>query len=766
MVENQFDWIPFYGAFAKKLLPYKENHNELVRKVKSAFNDAGIDLPTLENPDHNVVVERINALYPGALVTPPTSGSQLFDIDPFTVMGLFNKNSMTPDNKRKIISSLAAQLEVEGTIPTNFDGIPTVNNFGAAFYKFIDERGADDINQLWRLFENALGYIEKQGEPEKNGVKKYFDLAIKKKGNGTSKITMALFWIAPTLFLNLDANLRWFLYESKIMPQEFVSRLPKIKGKISANQYFEIIDVVQEYLKSDDCNANSFVELSAFARKKTQEGGEKAKEEIQKIEDEDSENDLEDDESIENLLTNKDAQYWIFSPGRKASNFENDKKKGVMSVGWGDVGDLRRFHNREEIRAAVRNFWGNQTKSYKNDTLCLWQMGNEIKPGDVVFAKKGMYKVIGCGIVEEGYFYDDSISPEIKDAYRHCCKVKWLDSDIVVELEKALAMKTLTNITEYRDLVNHLVKSFKDSDTSETSSKDEIKEIVKETYDKTSFLNEVFISEKDYDMLKGLLLQKKNVILQGAPGVGKTYMAKRLAYSIMGEQDDERVKLIQFHQSYSYEDFVIGYKPTKTGFEPHYGPFYKFCKEAIDDDADRPYFFIIDEINRGNISKIFGEMFMLVENDKRGPQNTITLTYENDEFFIPSNVHIIGMMNTADRSLAMIDYALRRRFSFYDVQPAFGSDKFKEEVEKVHNEKLNNLVDKVVELNEAIANDDSLGEGYRIGHSYFCNIHENQVLQSLESIVEFDLIPLLKEYWFDNKDEVKKWSEELRAVIK
>ena len=159
-------------------------------------------------------------------------------------------------------------------------------------------------------------------------------------------------------------------------------------------------------------------------------------------------------------------------------------------------------------------------------------------------------------------------------------------------------------------------------------------------------------------------------------------------------------------------------------------------------------------------------MFMLVENDKRGPKNTVTLTYENDEFFIPSNVHIIGMMNTADRSLAMIDYALRRRFSFYDVQPAFGSAKFGNEIEKVHSEKLNNLVRKVMGLNEAIANDDSLGEGYRIGHSYFCNIPENQVSQSLKSIVELDLIPLLKEYWFDNKDEVKRWSEELRAAIK
>ena len=196
-----------------------------------------------------------------------------------------------------------------------------------------------------------------------------------------------------------------------------------------------------------------------------------------------------------------------------------------------------------------------------------------------------------------------------------------------------------------------------------------------ETYDRDKFLDEVFMSRNDYDQLESLLLRKKNLILQGAPGVGKTFAAKRLAYSIMGNKDDSRVMQVQFHQNYSYEDFVMGYKPNEEGgFELKNGMFYRFCKRAAA-DREHKYFFIIDEINRGNLSKIFGELFMLIEADKRGIE--LQLLYSDERFSIPGNVYIIGMMNTADRSLAMLDYALRRRFAFYEMKPGFGSDGFR-----------------------------------------------------------------------------------------
>lgn len=203
-------------------------------------------------------------------------------------------------------------------------------------------------------------------------------------------------------------------------------------------------------------------------------------------------------------------------------------------------------------------------------------------------------------------------------------------------------------------------------------------------YTKKDFLNDVFVTDAKYDRFVSVLKKKKNIILQGPPGVGKTFAAKRLAYSVMEEKDDDRIEFIQFHQNYSYEDFMLGYKPCENGFEMKYGIFYQFCQKASN-HPDKDYFFIIDEINRGNMSKIFGELLMLIEPDYR--DNKIKLAYNGLDFSVPQNLHIIGMMNTADRSLALIDYALRRRFSFFTMEPGFDTDGFKK-----YQQKLNSLV--------------------------------------------------------------------------
>ena len=283
------------------------------------------------------------------------------------------------------------------------------------------------------------------------------------------------------------------------------------------------------------------------------------------------------------------------------------------------------------------------------------------------------------------------------------------------------------------------------------------------SYTKKDFLSEVYMSENQYDRLSGVLLNKMNLILQGAPGVGKTFTAKRLAYSLMGEKDDSRIEFVQFHQNYSYEDFVMGYRPSGDSYELKYGIFYQFCKKA-ENQPDKKFFFIIDEINRGNLSKIFGELLMLIEKDYRGTK--ATLAYNGMPFSVPKNLYIVGMMNTADRSLAMIDYALRRRFSFFEMAPAFESKGFKEYQHSLDNRTFNELISEIVKLNGEISRDKSLGKGFCIGHSYFCGkTKETCTNEWMQSVVNYDILPMLSEYWFDDDTKVQRWDHILHGVF-
>ncbi len=284
----------------------------------------------------------------------------------------------------------------------------------------------------------------------------------------------------------------------------------------------------------------------------------------------------------------------------------------------------------------------------------------------------------------------------------------------------------------------------------------------KENIKKYNFLQDPdkpFISEKQFLETVEILKRKKNIILQGAAGVGKTFIARKLAYQIMGQTNNLNIEMVQFHQSYSYEDFIQGLQPTKTGgFEVQDGVFYDFCKKALA-HPERHFFFIIDEINRGNLSKIFGELMMLIEADKREEKFSLKLTYsETDEkFYIPKNLYLIGTMNTADRSLAMVDYALRRRFAFVSLKPDFGENFKLFLAQKGISESLiNHIQSSLIKVNQEIKKDINLGEGFQIGHSYFCD-YEKEGLEEKEwfnQVLDFEIQPLLEEIWFDENEKV------------
>lgn len=301
------------------------------------------------------------------------------------------------------------------------------------------------------------------------------------------------------------------------------------------------------------------------------------------------------------------VRYWLYAPGEGSCMWDEFYTSGIMAIGWGEIGDLSTFDSKDAMKIKMREVI-DESLSYKNAAHATWQFANEMKIGDIVFVKKGMHQIIGRGVVMSDYEYDNTRD----DEYKNIRQVDWTHDGEWPHPGQAV-MKTLTDITSYTDYVEKLNSLFED----ETEEDAEDVEKTYPPYTKEDFLSEVFMPEEEYDKLSGILRIKKNIILQGAPGVGKTFVAKRIAFSMMGVKDVERVMMVQFHQSYSYEDFIMGFRPSTDGFELKRGAFYNFCKKA-EIDGDNDYFFIIDEINRGNLSKIFGELFMLIENDKRG----------------------------------------------------------------------------------------------------------------------------------------------------
>ena len=716
-VADQFLWVDFYQEFAQKLAVYRDDRLDLIKKVKEIYKLSDISMPTLEK-DNNLV-----------------------DIDPFTVFGLFNKK-LRDENRIKLLETIAKLFDLKSKVPTSFDSLPVLNPQNATYYRFVDERNDGDIDDLWSLFISAIEYDKNPISENKENVSHYFDIVKNQKGNGNSKITMGLYWIAPNTFLNLDSRNQWFIFESGKFPSKILDGIESLDSKISSADYFKLIEKVKTYLQSPESKWKNFKELSFEAWKYSEEVNKK-NQELKMVAESSA---LMDDE-------NETIRYWVYAPGEGSYMWEDFYKRGVMAIGWNEIGDLSLFKNKSEIKAAMKKIY-DPNLSYQNATHATWQFANEMKVGDIIFVKKGRSQLIGRGIVTSDYFYDSEA-----EEYNHIRTVNWTHHGEWPYPGKA-AMKTLTDVTPYIDVVEKLKNIF-DDDTSE-----DVEEVEKSysSYTKVDFLNDVFMSEEEYEKLGSVLVFKKNIILQGAPGVGKTYAAKRLAYSLIGEKNAERVKMVQFHQSYSYEDFIMGFRPSDIGFELRKGTFYNFCKRA-ELDAVNDYFFIIDEINRGNLSKIFGELFMLLENDKRGA--SLQLVYSDEKFSIPDNLYIIGMMNTADRSLAMLDYALRRRFAFFELKPGFETDGFKSYQLTINNSKLNNLITCIKNLNYAIATDESLGEGFCIGHSYFCNLTPESVNdQVISNIVEYELIPLLKEYWFDEPTLVREWSESLRSTIK
>lgn len=638
----------------------------------------------------------------------------LTEIDPFTVFGVFNRGIVEKE-RIAILSEFKKKFDINSPLPVDFTGIPILNNQRSWFFAYQYKRKKEDIPKLWHVFKLAL----RKDAKENKDFHKAFDEALQVWGVNTN-LTMGLFWMRPEQFLNLDKTNRAYL---------------KIKfpaDGISSKFYFNTLNRVTAQTKSlPDLSYKAY--LAATSDKPTKE----------KLPEPDENN------------------YWL------------------VGAYWSGDDQTQRFLDEGIWQNGYEDKLLEEVKSMKSgDKIAI--KASATQKNNLPFDNQG--KTISKLIIKAR----GTIITNRQDG--QTVEVEW-DSDFNTKDwffytgRSTIWRLSLTDdyrLIEYsRKLVDYIwndkqqdyewfLKQWYDEQTDDTQKKI----ISRDFYSIDDIINSgVFLEKEEIENIIEAIENKKNIIIQGSPGVGKTFLVRKVAYALIEEKNDDYIEMVQFHQSYCYEDFVRGYRPAAEGsgnFELKDAVFYTFCKKA-ENDPENKYVFIIDEINRGNISQIFGELLMLIEADKRNRKYAVPLMYsrENEErFFIPPNVFIIGLMNLADRSLALVDYALRRRFAFISLTPKYKNEIYHKWLKdrNMKDELINLIVNRMSALNEEIGKDNLLGPNFWIGHSYFCSNKTdfNQLERSwYENVIKSEIIPLIQEYWFDDSDRVNELRDRL-----
>ena len=708
-VKEDFTWIPFYREFANKLLEFENHRENLINIIKNVFSKTtNLALPTLER-DNNII-----------------------DIDPFTVMGLFNKG-ITNDNRIELLSILKSSFGIKADLPKDFNGIPVLNNQKATFYYFIGDRNENDINNLWKLFQIALEYDKHNADLLKYSFNDVFNNVKQQKGIKWN-ITMGLFWIAPYAFINLDSRNREALLKTDLVSAEIKNKIKTFNDNLPTGEaYLQLCQKLSDELKNNKKQINNFPAFSYYAWK---------------MQENENDNTLAKDKEVQ-MQTNIPLNQILYGPPGTGKTYntiieavkiiEKDNPNYVNYDYSSNYQETKRRFEEYKTNGQVQFVTFHQSYSYE-------EFVEGIKPktesGQIQYnVEDGIFKKI-CDDAKQ--IKADKVSNEIDFSITRIFKMS-LGANWDNETE---------NIYSYC-LENNVVALGwgDDKDFSNCYTSEDFKNL-----DQTWGAKAVEIF-KNWMRIGDIIL-----ISNGNSNI------KAIA-KITGEYEyhnDAEIRYCQFRKVewlYSGDDIPVNkIYDKKLSQQTIYG-FYLKDREGkenynstiktevlneiitgtINEEKEKPYVLIIDEINRGNISKIFGELITLIEEDKRiGEKHelTVQLPYSQKSFGVPKNLYIIGTMNTSDRSIASIDIALRRRFKFKEIMP--NCDIITEKVGDINlKEIFNNLNTKIKIL---------LDRDHQIGHSYFVDVEDEEHLKQ----IWFDsIIPLLNEYFYGDWEKLK-----------
>ena len=692
MNEATFIWSEIYEEFATKLLEYKNDRKNLISKLQNVYEEIDMKLSKME------------------------SNGEILDIDPFTIFGLFNKG-ITDDNRKRILGEIAKQFNLKNKVPFSFEGIPLVNNLRSTFFNFAEERGENDINNLWEVFESAIRYADNPTQGNKLKIESTYNNVIKQKGIQWN-ITMGLYWIRPNTYINLDSKNREFIIKQKILPEQFIKEVNQFKNVPNGEQYIQLCDLLLEKIKDGQYGYRDFKELSFIAYERNMS--------VDTV----TQHNTQNTDIAKNTIlygppgTGKTYNTVMYA----VAIIENKKLEEIKKENYTEVIDR---YNKYKEDGLIEFTTFHQSYGYEefiegikpvihSDEEDETDIQYEVVPG--LFKKfcdiagKPILRKEKCdiGINESPTIWKISLGGSGENSTRtECMKNEHIRIGYdeygreITNLFKGAAGRHILNYFINDMSIGDIVMSCYDCNTVDAIG------VVTGEYEWHDEYPEYKRLRKVNWIVKGI---KENII--------KINNGSRLSNPTVYKLRMDLSDVMEIIEKYSKNTIEV-------------------------EEKKKNHVFIIDEINRGNISKIFGELITLIEPTKRIGQSEgqkVRLPYSQKRFGVPNNVYLIGTMNTADRSIATIDTALRRRFNFKEMLPD------EEVLDGIYVEYVS-IKDIFIKMNKRITV--LFDREHTLGHAYFLPLKDAPTIETLANIFENSIIPLLQEYFYEDYEKIR-----------